>query len=410
MSIELEQALRDAFRDAAGTVVPRPEPMRRLLRRRRRRWAGLLSLLATLAVAIVAGVVPAVQPATSERQRPYPPLAKWTRALLDSPTRGSLAGDADLLRAVRSSFAGGVKVLFLGDVSGRRFLVYVRYDEHSATLYQSDIPVQGSVEDLVGGAVEGQLGPLVTVTSTTVPVTIGLAPAACTIERSIGASPSPENTVEHKWASAPDGSWTAWASPDPQERWQVSCYGKVRSEAPAVLDTSSYTNLISSAGIQHEPLRQRWSGPIEGSAGTWTLSTARLPSGGVAVVLADAPAAATVATTFTAAAAPGRGGAGVVSTSISADPDMIVIRVPSPSGRLSDRVLIFTAKPGATQAYVRAELGALGAALTGGVTVTNARPGPVAVRDAAGVEIGSTWLLEEVPQLFGERLVSDWES
>ncbi|MEV0566922.1 hypothetical protein [Dactylosporangium sp. NPDC050588] len=408
MSTELEQALRDAFRDAAGTVVPRPEPMRRLLRRRRRRWAGLLSLLATVAVAIVAGVVPAVQPATSEQQRPYPPLSTWTRALLDSPTRGSLAGDADLLRAVGSSFSGGVKVLFLGDVSGRRFLVYVRYDERSATLYHSDIPIQGAVEDLVGGAVAGPLGPLVTVTSTAVPVTIGLAPAACAIERSIGASASPEDTVEHKWAGAPDGSWTVWAAPDPQERWRVSCDGKIRSEAPAVLDTSSYERLISSAGIQHEPLRQRWSGPIEGSAGTWTLSTARLPSGAVAVVLADAPAAATVATTFTAA--PGRGGSGVVSTSISADPDTIVIRVPSPAGRLGDRVLIFTAKPGATQAYVRAEIGGLGAALTGGVAVTNARPGPVSVRDATGAEIGSTWLLEEVPQLFGERLVSDWES
>ncbi|GAA3186316.1 hypothetical protein ACFO1B_11915 [Dactylosporangium siamense] len=421
MSADLEQALRHAFRDTAETVVPDPDPMRRLLRRRRRRWAGVTSLFVAAAVALAAGLVPALQPAAPER--PFPRLPAWTRALLDSPTRGSLAGDADLVRAVRDRAAatatGGltsVKVLFLGEAEGRRFVAYVRYDRHLAVLFRNDTPVGDSVEHLVDAGPGGPLEPLVTITSTEVPVIIGVAPAACTIEMSIGGSVSEDDDVQRNWV-VPYGSWIMQTSRDLPQRWRVSCENKVRSEGPPVPvgDLDDRTDLFAVAGFQHEPPVPRWSGTIEGAEGTWRLSTARLPDGSVAAVLATGPADRyTVATAFETAAGPvDRAGWGLVSTAVSHDPDVIAIRVPyRANGRalLGDRVLVLAAKPGAAEVIVRAEIGTLGAPLHDGVAPVNAASGPVLVQDAAGARIATTWLPERVPQVFGEKTVSGWYS
>jgi hypothetical protein len=410
MSTDLEQALRHAFREAAETVVPRPDPVRRLLRRRQRRWAGLGAFAA--AVAATAALVPALQPAApDEQRRPLPPLPKWTLALVESPTRGSLAGDRDLLRAVQDAAAygtDGIKVLFLGDVHDHRFLVFVRYDQESAMVYHSDGPGETSVADLVRTAVPGQLGPLVTVAGREAPLGLALAPATCTIARSIGVSTGVGNTVERKWTDVPDGSWTVRGPSDLPERWQVTCDGVVRSEAPAdeIRDFDHEIDVIAAAAVQHGPVLPRWTGPIEGTTGTWTLSTAQLPDNSVAVTLSTGPAdRMTVVTGFSPPQDEGRG---LMSTAISADPDVIAIRVPYQPGYLGERVLIYTAKPGAAGATVRAEIGTMSKPLAGGVAVMNTKGGPVTVTDAAGAELGTTWLLEEVPQLFGEEIVSNW--
>ena len=206
--------------------------MRRLLQRRRRRWAGLtFALFAAVAVALVAGLVPALQPASPDR--PYPPLPAWTRALLDSPTRGSLAGDVDLLRDVLNKAAAtapdgmdSVKVLFLGEVENRLFVAFVRYDATSAALYRNDTPVDDSVEHL------GRRGPRRPARAARHHHQHRGAgrhrarAAACTIAGSIGGAVNETDNVERKWLDVPGGSWVVRTSQDLPQRWQVTCDGQ----------------------------------------------------------------------------------------------------------------------------------------------------------------------------------------
>lgn len=436
MSTDLEQALRDAFRQTAETVVPRPEPMRRLLQRRRRRWAGLTSFFAAVAVAASAALVPALQVGSPERRdgdEGYPITSPWTRRLLDSPTRGSLSGSgfqAEVERGI--SDRGGdarldrVKVLFLGDVAGRRFVGYARYNDTHAALYYNDGAVGDSAARLAGGGLANlRLDPLVRMVSTTGPALVGLVPADCRIATSSAATVSGFGTrnVVREWTESPTGSWVARASSRPAERWRVTCDTEVYSEGPAVpvSEVAEGVDPVAAGGLTHGAVVQRWSGQLEGFGPTWTLTSTLLPGGGTAVVLASGTSGKfTVATGFAptdrrTADDPtvDRDGWGLMSTAVSLDPRVIAVRVPERSGAFTyygDKVLVVTSVPGAWSVLAPTSPGFTGDILDNGVGVVRTAGGILTVQNAADATVGSTYVADsrDVPEYLGEKLVSNW--
>lgn len=428
MSTDLEHALRQAFQDAAETVVPRPEPMRRLLRRRRRRWAGLGAFFAAVAVAAGAALVPALQAGPAQRADNgdgYPITSAWTRTLLDSPARGSLAGTPLLAEVERGigDRAGGsgldrLKVLFLGEVAGRRFVAYARFNDTRAALYYNDTAAGDSVAWLVrGGYGNLPLTPLVRITGSTTPALVGLVPADCRIATSTAGTVSGNGVVARDWTDSPQGSWVARDSSQPAERWRVTCGATVRFEGPAapVDEVAPGTDLVAAGGLAHGAVVQRWSGPIDGR--TWTLTTTLLSGGGIAAVLSSGAGKATVATAFPPPVAGGatanRDEWGLISTAISADPDVVAVRVPERTGAYtyySDRVLVVTTVPGAWSVLAPASPGAVGIPLDNGVGVIHVNGGVITIRNAADTDIGGTYVTDprDMPDYLGEKLVSDW--
>jgi hypothetical protein len=435
MSTDLEQALRAAFREAAEPVVPRPAPMRRLLQRRRRRWAGVTSFFAAVAVVLGAASVPALQlgspPERTSGDEGYPITSPWTRLLIESPTRGSLGDPAvsqdEVERELRRR--GGdnprlerVKVLFLGDAAGRRFLAYARYNGTHAALYYNDGPVGATIAQLLGAGFSNlRLDPLVRLGSGTGPALVGLAPAGCRFATAAGGTVSGNGVVDRVWTEAPTGSWIARASLQPAERWQVTCGAEGRYfEGPAmpVGEFGEGADMIAAGGLAHGAVVQRWSGPIEGTSGSWTLTTTVLAGGGVAAVLSSGTGGKTmVATTFppdvAGADTADRSAWNVASTAISADPDVIAIRVPERAGAYAyygEKVLIVATTPGAWSVMIRASPGAAGFFLDNGVGVVRAEGGPVIVKNAADATIGQTYVAEprDVPEYLGEKIVWAW--
>lgn len=434
MSIDLEQALRAAFRDAADAVVPSPEPMRRLLQRRRRRWTGIGAFLAAVAAVAGAALVPVLQPGLHDRlgEQGYPITSSWTHNLIDSPTRGSLAGSplqADVERVIGErtgdAHLGKLKLLFLGDVAGRRFMAYTRYDDKRAALYYNDGAPGDSAARLVDGGVANlRLDPLVRLTSTSAPALVGLVPADCRIATSAAAAVEGNGSATRTWTPVPEGSWVGRDTARPAERWQVTCGGVLYSQGPAVPvdEVPDGVDLIAAGGLTHGAVIERWSGTIEGSKGVWTLTTTLLSGGGIAAVLSTGAGGgrSTVATGFAPdtwagkeAPTADRDGWGLISTTVSSDPDVIAIRVPERSGAFTyfgERVLVVTSKPGAWSVMVRAGSGFVGTYLDNGVKMLTMDGGPVTVLDAARNAIGYTYVAEErdAPEYLGEKIVSAW--
>ena len=220
--------------------------MRRLLQRRRRRWAGLAAFFAAVAVETGATLVPALQfgaPDRSDSDEGYRITSGWTRNLLQSPTRGSLhrrrpAAGRGRARDPRVAPAtpplGRVRLLFLGDVAGRRFVAYARYnDNHAALDYNDGDPGDSAARLLDGGSGNLRLDPLVKLTSRTVPAMVGLVPADCRIATSATGTVEANGDVSRAWTEAPQGSWVTRESPQP-ERWRVTCPAGLLFEAPAM--------------------------------------------------------------------------------------------------------------------------------------------------------------------------------
>ncbi|MEV4413914.1 hypothetical protein [Catellatospora sp. NPDC049609] len=156
------ETLRSTLDRHAAQVAPRPDPYARVLLRRRRRRTRRVSAAALLAVLLV--VAPATwlsrQPDPARPVAGHPPVALLP--LLDSPTRGSLAGKPAYLLALRERAAGEddmwrehpagaprlprdpeqIKVLFAGDIGSRRIAVVAGLD--SRPLYAV---YQGAVGD-----------------------------------------------------------------------------------------------------------------------------------------------------------------------------------------------------------------------------------------------------------------------
>ncbi|MDG6105973.1 hypothetical protein Daura_07225 [Dactylosporangium aurantiacum] len=431
MSTDLEHALRRALRDAAETVVPRPDPMRRLLQRRRRRWAGLGAFFAAIAVAAGAALIPALQAGPAQRADGGDGyrITPWARTLLDSPTRGSLAGTPLLAEVERGigDRAGGsgldrVKVLFLGDVAGRRFVAYARFDDTRAALYFNDTAAGDSVARLVtGGSGDLPLTPLVRITGSATPALVGLAPTDCRIATSATGTVSGNGVVAREWTDSPQGSWVARDSSRPAERWRVTCGSTVRFEGPAVPvdEVALGTDLVAAGGLVHGAVVQRWGGSIDGL--NWTLTTTLLSGGGIAAVLTSGAGAgvgrAAVATGFpppvAGSATADRDGWALISTAVSADPDVIAIRVPQRTGAFtyySERVLVVATATGAWSVSAPASPGSTETALDNGVKVISTDGGPVRITNVEGVDLGGAYVARErdAPELLGEKLVSDW--
>lgn len=436
MSTDLEQALRDAFRDAAESVVPRPEPMRRLLRRRRRRWAGVTSFFAAVAVVLSAALVPALQFGSPDRgtdDEGYKITTGWTRNLLASPVRGSLGGDPALVAAAEREIRlrGGdnprldqVKVLFLGDAGERRFLAYARYNATNAALYYNDGDPGATVAQLAdGGFGNLRLDPLVRLTSVVGPAVIGLVPVDCWFATSAGGIVEDNNTVTRDWVAEPTRSWLVRRSLQPAERWRVMCgddAGVLYFEGPAmpVGDASEGADLVAAGGLTHGAVVQRWSGPIEGTDGTWTLTTTLLSGGGLAAVLSNRTRGKCgVATNFSPEVAatdtPDRTGWGLTSMAISADPNVVAIRVPASTGSFvyySDKVLLVTSAPGAWTVQTNMGPAYPGEYLENGVRVLRSNGGPIMIKNVLGDVVARAYVSDQrdMPEYLGEKIVSDW--
>lgn len=141
-------ALRSTLDRHAAQVVARPEPYARVLRLSRRRRARRLSAICAVAVLLLTAPVVWL----TGQPEPYRPVAGPPPAhllpLLESPTRGDLAGDSAFLAALRQRAAAEVdagrgsgasqpqmpddpnliKVLFAGDLGARRVALVAGLD------------------------------------------------------------------------------------------------------------------------------------------------------------------------------------------------------------------------------------------------------------------------------------------
>lgn len=135
--------LRGSLAQHAVEVEPLADPYGRLLVRRRRHRRNLSAGLAALVVLLVLPASLLVTRGFGHPNQSSGRTAELTQALLDSPTRGSLAGDSAFLAAVTqraAAEAGGVgptpgvhmpstasqlRVLFAGDLFGRRRAVVI---------------------------------------------------------------------------------------------------------------------------------------------------------------------------------------------------------------------------------------------------------------------------------------------
>ncbi|MBV1848754.1 hypothetical protein [Catellatospora tritici] len=148
-----EQGLKAGLARLAAPVVPAEDPYGRLMRRRRRsqrnRLAGFGSALVAALVAVLLsplaqpGAAPSPNPTPSGGENPGPhvearEITPWVRRLIESPVRGSLAGDTAYLAELTAKVAehdtynmkGQDKVLFVGDVGKQRIAIVARYNDH----------------------------------------------------------------------------------------------------------------------------------------------------------------------------------------------------------------------------------------------------------------------------------------
>lgn len=122
--------LRTTLSRHAAALTPQPDPYGRLLIRRRHRRQRQAVVAAVVATAVLVSGVWLSGHRAVRRIDPAVPAPKLS-ALLDSPTRGSLAGDAAFLEQMRRRTAGDargidpatVRVLYAGDVVGSQRLV-----------------------------------------------------------------------------------------------------------------------------------------------------------------------------------------------------------------------------------------------------------------------------------------------
>ncbi|GHJ49925.1 hypothetical protein Cs7R123_72670 [Catellatospora sp. TT07R-123] len=256
-----EQRLRETFAWLAAPVVPAEDPYGRLMRRHRSRRYRLLGLGSALAATVVAVLLsPLAQPGAAPSPSPTPSvdggpathaepkeITPWVRRLIQSPLRGSLAGDeaylAELTKELgreRFSFDGQIKVLFAGDVGYHRVVIAVRYDDHQQVAILRSTRFTVRVEErpdpqkfeLDGGwSQTAALSPYFTVSDSdfnrldSAYFSLGLAPSGCRIASVDATDP------QLGWRDEPTGDWAATERPGQWRR--VTCDGQVRYQGPA---------------------------------------------------------------------------------------------------------------------------------------------------------------------------------
>ncbi|MER6756873.1 hypothetical protein AB0I85_29535 [Micromonospora echinofusca] len=267
----MDDEIKHALARLAEPVVPRPDPYQRLLvrvRRRRQRRAALTCMAGLMAVAMALPLFGAAGRSTLTGVASSPPPAAGTfqpasridkpmvRQLLNSPTRGNLAGDkaliADIERQYRKARAellvdsalDEVKVLLAHDAPGARVVVVVFLDESHGLLRHGSGQAGASVRELLnrtGTPVEPQpLEPLVFF-GRLMPVngghiadlTVGLAPAGCLVEASADGRIQPDGSVRRNWQVVSAEGFVVRRAGRAAERWRFTCGGAVRYSGPA---------------------------------------------------------------------------------------------------------------------------------------------------------------------------------
>ncbi|WP_405097199.1 hypothetical protein [Micromonospora sp. NBC_01412] len=261
--------IKEALTRLAEPVVPRPDPYHRLLvrvrRRRQRRMtvAGVVGLAAVAALPVFGAAGPPA--ATDAAASPPPAIGTYqpasridkpmVRRLLDSPTRGNLAGDealiADIKRQYRAARAqllvdpalDEVKVLLAHDVPGARTVVVAFLNDSYASLRHGLGDAGASVPELLkktGTPDEPQpLEPYVFLGRQSpiaghyvANLAVGLAPAGCRVETSADGRIRPDGTVTRTWQAVNGDGFVVRGAGQVAERWRFTCDGVVRYAGP----------------------------------------------------------------------------------------------------------------------------------------------------------------------------------
>lgn len=407
--------LRAGLARIAGTVVPDPDPyalvMRYARRRRRRRFAGLVAAVAAVLAAALAG--PAALNTGGLHHRPddrlghgYPVGSPWGWRLIDSPVRGSLAGDTAFVAEVTRLFDRGreevlmsadlptVKVLFADESAGFRQVVLAYHSATSAALVSRQGSVGASPARLLHGDGASNVRPdqfvLFFATSGTPGAQrqwlLGLAPAGCRL--SLGrAAYAGQSGLRRQWQAQPTDGYVLVDQAASDGWWRVECDGQVRQEGPMWfaepdragnvdetypddgrwVPTAEAPNptVARQAGQMYRALARqsglvdvarpviRWSGRLDALGGEAALLTA--PGGGPTLLqVGDSGAGpllarATLRDPAPAGPAPARGPLPppLVATGYAPAPDLLAVRVPARDGDravLTDQLLVVPAK------------------------------------------------------------------
>ncbi|MBQ1024061.1 hypothetical protein [Micromonospora sp. C95] len=258
--------IRQVLARLAEPVVPQPDPYQRLLhrvRRRQRRRAAVTGVAALVLAAVTippVGLVDLLRPdestlATAAYQPASPIDDPMVRRLLDSPTRGGLAGDTTLIATIEREYRAAraellvdpslddVRVLLAHDAPGARVVVVAYLNDSHALIRQSTGPEGASVPELLdqtGTPDEPQeLTPYLffgrySRVDRDEPdgLAVGLAPAGCRVETSLGGRLQPDGSVIRSWQPEPNDGYVVQAGM-PGGRWQFTCDGIVRYAGPA---------------------------------------------------------------------------------------------------------------------------------------------------------------------------------
>ncbi|MEV4760729.1 hypothetical protein AB0J86_37280 [Micromonospora sp. NPDC049559] len=254
--------LRTGLARIAESVVPDEDPYGQLLRHARRRRRGRIGGLGTAVAALLAAALlgPVVVgggpggggPGDDWVGEGHPITSAWQWRLINSPTRGSLAGDRGLIDELTRAFDRDraelrmsdslpkVKILYADESAGFRHVAAVFYSDTSAAVVEQAAPLGTSAEKIVGsdGSFNGPLEPFVVlnVEYGRGPVNqglLGLAPAGCLVSTADSATVSPDGMVSRQWHRSPTGDYVLLShASDVRGWWRVECDGQVRLEGP----------------------------------------------------------------------------------------------------------------------------------------------------------------------------------
>ncbi|MEH0937697.1 hypothetical protein [Micromonospora psammae] len=255
--------LRAGLARIAATVVPDEDPYGRLVRharrRRRRRFAGFGAAVAALLAAALAGPA-AFSAAGLDGRRDdgrrddvghgHPVDSPWSWRLINSPTRGSLAGDQAFLseltglarrendRLLMGAELSTVRVLWADDSAGFRQVVLAYHSDTSAALVSLQNRAGASPEDMLqGGATTNVRPDPFAVLDMSYGQSddqrrwlLGLAPAGCAVSHA--RSGQLADRVHRRWEPAPGGDHLLVKQSQARGWWRVECDGQLREAGP----------------------------------------------------------------------------------------------------------------------------------------------------------------------------------
>ncbi|GIJ09668.1 hypothetical protein ACFFMR_03240 [Micromonospora andamanensis] len=321
--------IRQALARLAEPVVPQPDPYQRLLRRVRRRRRRQTAVTGVAALVLAAVTIPPVglvgllrsdEPtlATAAYQPASPIDDPMVRRLLDSPTRGNLAGDTALVATIEREYRAAraellvdpsldeVRVLFAHDAPGARVVMVAYLDDSHALIRHGSGPEGASVPELLdktGTPDEPQELTPYLIFGRHSPVdgdhsadlAVGLAPAGCQVETSHDGRLQPDGSVIRSWQPVGTDGYMVRATGEPAGRWQFTCDGIVRYAGPGA-QIGVRTNVPLSPALRPDlsaaavrDLRDMLDGGGLTSSTPQVLWTGRLPT-----KLPDPPAAVLV--------------------------------------------------------------------------------------------------------------------